>query len=388
MRNLALVMDVDRVTIVPTRAQRRRRLLVDLLWCYGCPVYLIAIDYICQAGRYYIFTISGCTPAFDNSWVTVVLIFIWPPVFCIAGSYYCSKFSKSGAFIYLRFAALLIIRLYKYRKQFTEILSSSNSHLNKSRFLRLFLIAIIMLLVFLPTQLYLFFLNVSYPRHPYDWDTIHGEMWHDIILVPTGGRVAFDRWIRVVAGFVLFFFFGMGRDAKNMYRNWLLGLGLGKVFPSAFQATSSTSTSTTESKIGAFSSRARMLFRKGSNRTTTFASTCPSENISASSPTPSDMEKSFTGLRSSGEAAPTFSAPPPIDPQPWRPLATSAPLGCPVSVQSGPSHTSEYELQADGVFTDIRSGTSRGSEDWLTMPRGVMIRREISQSTSSRRMEG
>lgn len=29
----------------------------------------------------------------------------------------------------------------------------------------------------------------------------------------------------------MFLFFGLGKDAKNMYREWLLKVGLGRVFP-------------------------------------------------------------------------------------------------------------------------------------------------------------
>lgn len=91
MRNLAGVLNVDRGAVMSTQAQRRRQALVDLVWCYACPIYIMAVDYVVQAGRYYIFTIAGCTPAVDNSWATVFLIFIWAPIFSVVGSYYCGR---------------------------------------------------------------------------------------------------------------------------------------------------------------------------------------------------------------------------------------------------------------------------------------------------------
>ena len=91
MRNLARVMDVDRATLVPSKAQRRRQLILDLLLCWGCPIYAMAVDYVVQCNRYYIFTVSGCTPAIDNSWLSILLIFIWAPALCLIESYFCGS---------------------------------------------------------------------------------------------------------------------------------------------------------------------------------------------------------------------------------------------------------------------------------------------------------
>jgi pheromone a factor receptor len=43
--------------------------------------------------------------------------------------------------------------------------------------------------------------------------------------------VLYDRWINLACGFLIFFFFGMGKDAKGVYREWLVEVGLGRVFP-------------------------------------------------------------------------------------------------------------------------------------------------------------
>ena len=171
---------------------------------------------------------------------------------------------------------VVIVRLYRYKAQFNTILSSSNSNLNQSRFIRLFLLAATLLLVFLPVQAYILYLNLAFPRHAYSWDIVHGPLWNSIIKVPTGGQVLFDRWIRVVCGFVIFLFFGLGKDAITMYRAWLLKLGLGKIFPSlanAYLPSTSATGSGNSSKLHLLSSKARsMLFRKGSQVTATTVS--------------------------------------------------------------------------------------------------------------------
>ena len=91
MRNLAIVIDVDRAQIRPSRSQRRRAMMIDLLFCFGYPVFFICIHYIVQPNRYNILTISGCDASYDNSWPTVVLVLIWSPIFSMGTSYYCGE---------------------------------------------------------------------------------------------------------------------------------------------------------------------------------------------------------------------------------------------------------------------------------------------------------
>lgn len=91
MRNLAAVLDTDHTVLVPSTTQRRRRIAFDSIFCIAFPIYMMITHYIVQPSRYYIFAISGCTPSFDNSWVGIVLCFIWPPIICLMDAYYCGK---------------------------------------------------------------------------------------------------------------------------------------------------------------------------------------------------------------------------------------------------------------------------------------------------------
>ena len=93
MRSLALVLDTDRTVLRPTSAQRRRRLALDILLCFGAPAYMILVHYFVQNIRYYIFAISGCVPSFDNSWPSIALVHIWSPFFSLVDVYYSSKSS-------------------------------------------------------------------------------------------------------------------------------------------------------------------------------------------------------------------------------------------------------------------------------------------------------
>lgn len=158
-------------------------------------------------------------------------------------------------------------RLHKYRSQFGDILQSSNSNINKSRFLRLFLLAFTMFLAILPTQAFVVWKNVtlSLPWHSYSWSTLHGPKWDKIFKIPTNGQVFFDRWIPIASGFMFFIFFGCGRDASKMYISICRYFGLGSCL--AGGQTSSTGT-TSSTAGGSVNSRVKLLFRKKTSSAT------------------------------------------------------------------------------------------------------------------------
>lgn len=96
MRNLALVLDTEGSYLVPSRAQRRKQLAFDFFFCIGMPIYIMAIHYVVQPSRYYIFQIAGCLTSFDDSWPTVILVWIWPSVLCLICLYYSGKYGYDG----------------------------------------------------------------------------------------------------------------------------------------------------------------------------------------------------------------------------------------------------------------------------------------------------
>jgi pheromone a factor receptor len=125
----------------------------------------------------------------------------------------------------------VLVRIHRYRKQFSDILRISNSNLTSSRFIRLLLLAVILVAVNLPLSFYVLYRNIIVGLIPYDWALVHGADWYFIHRLPTYDFVQFDRWISVGSGFLLFIFFGMGNDAARMYQGWLESAGIGKHLP-------------------------------------------------------------------------------------------------------------------------------------------------------------
>ncbi len=89
-RNLANVLDVDRAVLAETKATRRNKMIIDFTICFGVPILQIGLHYIVQPNRYVITAIAGFLASFDNSWPTIVLMFIWPLIFSITNCYYAS----------------------------------------------------------------------------------------------------------------------------------------------------------------------------------------------------------------------------------------------------------------------------------------------------------
>jgi pheromone a factor receptor len=95
LRGLANALNTDGAIMNPTKAQRRRQLIGEILIIWGPPALVACLRYIIQAGRYAIVPVFGCTGEDDNSWPYVVVVVIWGPVFTTIASGYSSKLLRS-----------------------------------------------------------------------------------------------------------------------------------------------------------------------------------------------------------------------------------------------------------------------------------------------------
>lgn len=93
-RGLAIVMDTSRATWVPSKTQRWRNRAFDLGFCVVVPCIAMTTHIVWQKNRYYLFSISGCVNDFDESWVSFVLAWIWPPIIGLIAAYYCCKLTE------------------------------------------------------------------------------------------------------------------------------------------------------------------------------------------------------------------------------------------------------------------------------------------------------
>ena len=95
MRNLAVVLNSEKPVLMHTAAQRRRKVIIESLFTFGFSAYMMAIHYVVQPSRYYIYSIAGCVVSFDDSWPTVLLMWIWPPVLSLVGVFYSGEVNRN-----------------------------------------------------------------------------------------------------------------------------------------------------------------------------------------------------------------------------------------------------------------------------------------------------
>ncbi|TKX20095.1 pheromone A receptor-like protein [Elsinoe australis] len=210
LKKLADVMNTKKINLAPSEAQQRRRAIFEGAMCGGIPALTMFLHFIVQSTRYSIVGISGCTPSIANTWISVFFIILPPAILALVNVY---------------FAVMIMVRLRLYRTRFDSLLQASST--TKSRFLRLYLLSLTFVLAIFPIQIYLLFVN--WPKHPnpFNWRRIHNyEEWKHIAYIPSLGVVLVDRWVQVACGFLVFIFFGLGKEAKDMYKSWALALGL------------------------------------------------------------------------------------------------------------------------------------------------------------------
>lgn len=205
-RQISIILDTENMVVIPSPRQQRVRLAIEACLCIVLPCFVMGAHYLVQKSRYYIRRFSGCTPSFDNCWATPFLIYMWPLIVCLVASVYC---------------ILSLARLSKHRRQVASVLSNTPAAA-KSRFRRLFALAITLLVLYLPLTVIAFADNMSIPLHTYSWSYIHPHDWAErIILYTPVDKLSFDRWAQIITAYILFGFFGLGRDAMQMYRDWL-----------------------------------------------------------------------------------------------------------------------------------------------------------------------
>jgi pheromone a factor receptor len=277
VRKLAKVMDTRNITITPSRASKMKEKILEIVWCWVYPVVLVLIYYIVQPIRYFIYGIVGCWSAYDDSWLSIVLGGMWPPITILVATGYAGKLLFIQILILYPsltypFPVLLSYRLYRYRREFVRLVAARNT--TKSRFIRLFAICIIIIAAYVPYTLWLLSRVCRTVTAQYSWQRNHDPAtFNSIVKIPVNGTVTVDKWGQVASGYVLFFVFGTGSDAYNTYKKMLLLVGLGRVFPS-LHVMRESGANTPNSFINArswtesLSSKAKSIFWSRSNSVT------------------------------------------------------------------------------------------------------------------------
>jgi pheromone a factor receptor len=126
-----------------------------------------------------------------------------------------------------------IHRLRKHRGRLSKTLSRTGSGLDARKFLKLFLMVLVVLLLYLPILCYFFYTNWPAPFYPYSFARTHPKTWGAILYLHIAEFPAFQywNWSPITLAFLLFFWYGITNEAINSYREGLVKIGFGKIWP-------------------------------------------------------------------------------------------------------------------------------------------------------------
>ncbi|TVY34542.1 Pheromone a factor receptor [Lachnellula subtilissima] len=219
-KNLADVFNQDSYSFMESSATKRRKLIIDILFVWGVPVFQVAIHYVVTSGRYNIIPIWGCEDSLDFSWPFLAFYWIPNPIFTLLSGYY---------------AVRMLIGLHQHRSNISSTLASSGSGMSTRYFVKLSIIACSLLVVWIPCEGYWLYRALPIPFHSYDWKSLHDPVsWNPILFlhISVTPFIQYNGWPSVALSVMIFSYFGFNDDAIDKYRKWLVKCGLGKIWPS------------------------------------------------------------------------------------------------------------------------------------------------------------
>ncbi|KAK6502536.1 a-factor receptor [Arthrobotrys conoides] len=184
-----------------TKQMKRQRMMYEWGLVGLFPVLLAGLHYVVQPSRYYLTPVFGCHPSIDNSWLSLIILG-WPLLLSTAS---------------LGFTVVAFYKINKHLAERTVIdIFRSDSSLDTS-FQRLYLIGALFTLIYYPTNIYGFVQFCLSPMLPYDWGAVHASWWDTIYKFPDNPHFQYQRWIKVVASWILGIVFGFGPEAEKIY---------------------------------------------------------------------------------------------------------------------------------------------------------------------------
>ena len=117
--------------------------------------------------------------------------------------------------------------------------SGATSRAHRAR-RRLFLMSVCIIIPYAPLQVTIAALAIKglVPLMPYSFDRIHDHAfpypWDSVLFVPSymlDFTTMYSAYIPIITIIPIFWFFGKTKDAINTYREFLIKLGLGRLFP-------------------------------------------------------------------------------------------------------------------------------------------------------------
>jgi pheromone a factor receptor len=244
-RTLANALDGKHMDFVDTEARMKRKLVLDILWCWTVPLLQTALSFLIMSGRYDIQAVYGCLALFDNTWLSLLVHTIWFPYLMVHTLYYSCKFSKhcERGVGTDRIIVAIIFRIFRHRRNIGSALRHTGSGMSDRRFLKLVILALILILVYIPCQSFAFSNDLPLlPIENWTWNLHHAystEM-HTVpwtVILFGIGKASFPiyqyyGWEPVAWDILMFLFYGLNWDTWDVIRGLAAKIGFAKIFHS------------------------------------------------------------------------------------------------------------------------------------------------------------
>lgn len=116
-------------------------------------------------------------------------------------------------------------------------MSDSTQSRNTRARRKLYLMTLTIIAPWLPLQVMFLFNNVQtgWPwDDPFELGSVHADGWNQIDYIPSSAvpwAHMYGAYAYALESLVVFLFFGLTKDAHDLYRGYLRALGLGRIFP-------------------------------------------------------------------------------------------------------------------------------------------------------------
>ncbi|KAF7344665.1 Pheromone receptor Rcb2 B44 [Mycena venus] len=222
---LCLCIHLERIASVrqvrTTIEQKHKRMIFDIMMCWGVPFLSMALHYVVQGHRFDIVQDFGCRPATYISIAAICLI--WVPQLVVV-------------LLTLLFAGAALYHFFRRRLTFARHLADqSQSALTPSRYFRLMAMAIAQMVWATFLTVTNMVLTCSDGLRPWiSWANVHSNfsrvgVFPKLFIPETQWRwTYFIFWTVPITGAMFFAFFAFGQDAVKEYK--AVGAAVGRVF--------------------------------------------------------------------------------------------------------------------------------------------------------------
>ncbi|KAJ7608500.1 Rcb2.42 [Mycena polygramma] len=276
---LCLCIHLERIASVrqvrTTPEEKRRRMIFDLLMCWGLPCITMALHYVVQGHRFDLVEDFGCRAAIYVSLASIFLVWL-PPLIIVV--------------LTLGFASAALYHFFRRRLTFARHLQAASS-LTPSRYFRLMAMALVqMLWTTIVTVADMAFTLRPGLRPWISWDSVHSNFGRiavfPSVFIPQQTLVItyFIWWTIPISAFLFASFFAFGQDAKREYAacwHTVVRLFTRWASPSSVRSTSSRTPSRNPSMRASSTQRRRISAPSSTTRRSSTSPSLPSATAHA-----------------------------------------------------------------------------------------------------------